>query len=510
MAAARYWRLVGIETYAGGDLELSEIHLYGQSGRVDQAATLTCSHAPIAGTLANLQDDNTATVCRFAGAAVRSSGFALQWDFGAPADVAFVRPASAASAERFVAACSLQRSDDLVSWVQVSTFGRFPWPGAGQFSEIAESGAAALVAWYDASVASSLTVSGGDVLGWNDISGGGRHFTVSQSGYRPSLNTTLLAKPCVDFSAGKFLEMPALYTGGNEWTVWMVLRRTVAATAYHSLGIYESADNFWVSPFYAGIWGSPPNPGILSVNNATQTTNSVNGVVSELGCACFSSKGDNTSVKMYWQSLPRALSLDQVRNTPLKFGRVGGDVSGIYISGGAIAELAVFGRQLTAAEIDALQVYAEGKWGLPVSGAVATVANPLAAFGPILVDMLLRTPTKTNPQVSASAPVPAHTTASAPRLQLARDVEVGGQGTIYGTTKAAGAQGAPGIPTKARVVLLHQRSKLPVRETWSDPVTGNYAFVGIDTSQQFLVLAEDAAGSFRPVAANRLTPEVAP
>ena len=41
MAAARYWRLVGIETYAGGDLELSELHLYGASGRLDAAATLT-------------------------------------------------------------------------------------------------------------------------------------------------------------------------------------------------------------------------------------------------------------------------------------------------------------------------------------------------------------------------------------------------------------------------------------------------------------------------------------
>ena len=92
-------------------------------------------------------------------------------------------------------------------------------------------------------------------------------------------------------------------------------------------------------------------------------------------------------------------------------------------------------------------------------------------------------------------------------LQLARDVEFGGPGTIYGTTKT---KGTPNLPTKARVVLLHQRSKLPVRETWSDPVTGNFAFTGIDTNQQFITLAEDAAGNFRPVAANRLAPEVLP
>ena len=89
--------------------------------------------------------------------------------------------------------------------------------------------------------------------------------------------------------------------------------------------------------------------------------------------------------------------------------------------------------------------------------------------------------------------------------RLARDTDVGGPGTIYGTTKT---KGTPNAPTKARVVLLRQRGKLPVRETWSDQVTGYFEFKGIDISQQFLTLAEDVDGTYRPVAANRLTPEV--
>ena len=58
------------------------------------------------------------------------------------------------------------------------------------------------------------------------------------------------------------------------------------------------------------------------------------------------------------------------------------------------------------------------------------------------------------------------------------------------------------------MILLHQRSKVVARETWSDPATGAFEFRHIDTTQQFLTLAEDAEGHFRPVAANRLTPEV--
>ena len=96
------------------------------------------------------------------------------------------------------------------------------------------------------------------------------------------------------------------------------------------------------------------------------------------------------------------------------------------------------------------------------------------------------------------------------RQQLAVDLQFGGSGRIWGTTKIKGAAGTPDAPAKSRVVLLHQRSKLPVREVWSDPITGAFVFEGIDTTQQFLTLAEDAAGNFRPVAASRLAPEVAP
>ena len=93
-------------------------------------------------------------------------------------------------------------------------------------------------------------------------------------------------------------------------------------------------------------------------------------------------------------------------------------------------------------------------------------------------------------------------------LRVLKDMEFGGAGRIWGTTKTKASPS--NLPTKARVVLLHQRSKLPVREVWSDPITGEFAFNGIDTSQEFLTLAEDAAGNFRPVAASRLVPEVAP
>jgi hypothetical protein len=108
--------------------------------------------------------------------------------------------------------------------------------------------------------------------------------------------------------------------------------------------------------------------------------------------------------------------------------------------------------------------------------------------------------------VVVSAAVRPLSTGRVETSRVVRDIEYGGGGVIFGTTKIKAAAGT--LPTRARVVLMHQHSKLPVRETWSDPVTGYFAFSGIDTRQQFITYAEDAAGNFRPVAANKLEPKV--
>ncbi len=110
------------------------------------------------------------------------------------------------------------------------------------------------------------------------------------------------------------------------------------------------------------------------------------------------------------------------------------------------------------------------------------------------------------PKIAASAIVPPFSTSCIAAPRVARDVEFGGSGRIWGTTKI---KGAPDAPAKARVSLLRDRDKLLARQTWSDPVTGYFAFEGVDVSQGFAAYAEDAAGSFRPVAANKLIPKVA-
>ena len=448
MAAARYWRLTGVEAYAQGDFEVSEIALYAGASRVDGAATISASHAPLSGALANLQDANVATSCRFGGEVVRSSGFFIRWDFGSPVNISALKLAAADSLARFGFAGQLSCSSDGAAWIVVGEWMGALYPGDFQYTSIA---AATSAAWSGTDKYASVTLSPdklgatgpvfaayGNVRGDTGVDAGKRYW---------ELYGTNLSGGSIVLGVGVATESASLggsastYIGGdaaglayynNDGRVY----RSAAAVGSGSVTLYESGDVIGVA--------LDRDAGILRLYK-------------------------NGALVWTIPSLPSgtlypAASLYGGASVVANFG------------GSTFAFLPPVGH----------------------SGLVGALAlPPVAPFGPHTVAL--------GPVVAASAPLGGHRMPGALGIAMARDVEFGGPGTIYGTTKT---KGTPNLPTKARVVLLHQRSKLPVRETWSDPVTGAFVFGGIDTSQQFLALAEDAEGHFRPVAANRLTPEV--
>lgn len=497
MAAARYWRMVGIETYAGGDLELSALHLYSADARVDATATLTCSHAPIAGTLANLQDDNTATVCRFAGAAVRSAGFALVWDFGAgnAFDITAIRPGAGGDKAAFLASCLLQSSDDGLSWAYADFFDRYPWPGANSMC---------VMEWHngDANFAnvSALLQFDGPHGSTSIIDVKGNTFAVYGNAH-------------IDEEQSKFGRSSAKFDGAGDYI------KDSAASGIGAFGTSDFTIEFFVYLINGGhgsIWSriletkNYPNSGGWAVTCRSNDnpayirfdhSNGAHIIESEFALPnnvfhhiAIARQGG--SLRMFVNGLQQKSTVTNNENFFAPDFSSGSNINGGESFYGFVDEVRI--------------TKGVARYTANFTPPKISFANSADGIFSAYFDNPVTHTTRSRPAIAASAPVPAHSTASAPRLQMARDVEIGGQGTIYGTTKTAGAQGAPSTPTKARVVLLHQRSKLPVRETWSDPVTGNYAFTSIDTSQQFLVLAEDAQGAFRPVAANRLTPEVQP
>lgn len=82
----------------------------------------------------------------------------------------------------------------------------------------------------------------------------------------------------------------------------------------------------------------------------------------------------------------------------------------------------------------------------------------------------------------------------------------GGRGSIFGTVKEKATP--TNLPLRRRVRLVHEFSGRIVAETWSDPVTGNYAFSNIDERQKYLVYSLDYENNYRAEIADNLTPTV--
>lgn len=130
--SATTWRINTFDIL-GRDLELSALSLYDAVGAADAGATLTSSHAPISGTLSNLTDGSTTTMCRFAAADVRAPGFYIQWVLPVAKDVSAVCLGGGSEAVLFPTRFSIQWFDTNL-WTTASNNGTTPWPGIGVLS----------------------------------------------------------------------------------------------------------------------------------------------------------------------------------------------------------------------------------------------------------------------------------------------------------------------------------------------------------------------------------------
>ena len=94
------------------------------------------------------------------------------------------------------------------------------------------------------------------------------------------------------------------------------------------------------------------------------------------------------------------------------------------------------------------------------------------------------------------------------RLPALRNHYYHGTYRITGTVKEKGPQ--VDLPVSRRVLLIDERANFVVRETWSDPATGAYAFLHINPEIQYLVISYDYQQNFRAAVADNLTAEPMP
>ena len=448
MASARYWRLVGLRTAGGGDLELFALHWYSAGTRVDAGATLTCSHAPASGTLDTLQGTNPAQTVRFAAADVRSAGFWLTWDFGTPI-VDPVPRYGAVTSNRFVDAFIIQYSSDSRTWTTDISQAGVTFPGSGQFTMDAATSAER---WSAVDRHASVAVSGDD-----DVTIG-----AAGMGYLNARSTTGVA------SGKVYFEVTCPNASGSSVAIGVGVS-TSSASLGGTAGLYVGSDAngvaYYNSDGKAYRSGLPVGTGTITLF----TADDVIGVGLDADARVLRFYKNGTLV---WtvSSLP-----------------AGALYASVSLYNGAVAR-ANFGT--TPFKFT------------PPNGHSAISARTMPA-----VTYKARAARAAAMTLACSSSTSAPSFRSAAHARSARDMEFGGRARVYGTTKT---KGSPNTPTKSRVRLLRERDGLLAREVWSDPATGEFEFTGVDAGTRWVVLAQDASGAFWPAAASSFDVEALP
>lgn len=492
MPAARYWRIVAIDTYAGGDLELSEMHLYGGAARLDAAATIASTFAPVAGTLAALQDDDLASTCRFAAAAVRTGGFTIVWDFGADnsADVNGLRLGAATSRGDFLAGCTLQYSQDGGLWRWQASFSRYAWPGASAYTDAPV--AAGDEYFGDVSLLLHMDGADGSTI-FTDSSATPAAVTAYGNARVNAAQSKWGGGSLLLDAVGSYLSTPgddAYVFGSGDFTLEAWIKTTV------------SNEKVLIDQFSSGLttWQWNVTGGKLAWYHQVS------------GSGGYPLNGSVPVNDGLWHHVAAARASGVLRFF------VDGVMDGAVVNTTNYVQKLTLGIGAQVASRNSVYDFVGAMDDVRVTKGVARYTEnftpPTAPFpdsregggGLVFLPSLLRAPASDLARIAAASTVPPHSALSARRLLLARDMEFGGPGRIWGTTKI---ETSPGnlVPTKSRVSILRGRDKLLAREVWSDPVTGEWEAKGLDTRQDFVVLAQDSAGNYQPVAADKTMPE---
>jgi hypothetical protein len=221
---------------------------------------------------------------------------------------------------------------------------------------------AGLEAWYDATVASSVTLTNGFVSRWDDLSGNNLHLEQSVEADRPTLGT-LSSKPAIDFDGSNdYMDFPSLPP--DVGTMFVAMDRDSAVTV----------SNGRVIATVRSVTLNRLNATLISDAGDLRIASSVDATV------VFAS---NTGLGGFPDSVPLIISCpfgatSRFNGTPMTGSSAGAasTVSGIVLGArrtaigtasphdGRIGEFIAYSRVLTLAEIQQVERYLATKWGI--------------------------------------------------------------------------------------------------------------------------------------------------
>lgn len=481
MPAARYWRIIGIDTYAGGDLELSEIALYDGATRVDGSATLTSSVAPISGSLANLKDADTGATARFAAADVRLPGFWLMWDFGASQNItrADLQAVALNTAPTWWV---LEYSTDGSTWTYYGNF----WAKytTAPFAKIEATDPdyydyiflrEPTAGWGEFSKKYALPVNSLTYFTLNSVYSG-----VATSTTADAYNRGFAQYPCGETLDGDFT-VEGLYffypiaSSGPIGPFLTLAGETAAASTWGIEVLFVTSDDYRVRL----IDGS----GTVAIN---QTTGGYGRIVffAQYHVAWTRQAGVNT-LWHHGTSVGTWTDSTAINVTNIRFGGRNFDRSGW-------------------AGIKILKGRAKYTANFTAPPATTSTANDFVDMTTIPALPTVNRTTQASPSTFGTHPNPTFTMTAGVPIRF--DLTDGGTATVYGTVKRD-ADPDP-LPVARRVRLYDEVGRRFIRETWSDPVTGAFAFEGVNPDARYTAIAMDHLGQYRALISDALTAEV--
>ena len=116
----------------------------------------------------------------------------------------------------------------------------------------------------------------------------------------------------------------------------------------------------------------------------------------------------------------------------------------------------------------------------------------------------------TNIALAANDPIKVDTTSAESSVKIISssantpyDSQDGGAVTVGGTVKKYANAGNQPLSRKVR--LYHERDRRFIRETWSDPVTGEFSFANLKAGEKYTAMAYDHLGQYRALVLDRVT-----
>jgi hypothetical protein len=242
--------------------------------------------------------------------------------------------------------------------------GRLLRPRATGFTPRSISG---LAAWWDASDAASITTVSGRVSQWNDKSGNGVHATQTTANNRPvNTSQTLNGRAVMTFDGSNDI-MSFTGTARTDETQFVVVRNNMVASAVSTQQILGDASSGF------GVTAVIKNDGSTNSDVFTHCGGFSLGTTS----ARYQFPANNPFGPAVVSAIRSSASGGILRTDGVQratcttsnsyaLARIGGVGSSLPLNG-YIAEIVIYSRALSVADVQRVERYLGTKWGLPVA-----------------------------------------------------------------------------------------------------------------------------------------------